>query len=434
MIFSVFFLFFVAGTVTDPTAAQERAVPVVIVTGIDDEITPVIADQLCDGVDRATERDAEAYVVQLDTPGGLDAAMRDIVSCFLEADVPVVVHVAPRGARAASAGAVITLASNVAAMAPGTAIGAATPVGLDGSDLSDKVVNDAAALAESVAETRGRNVEFARDMVRDGRSVPAAEAIELGVVELGSADLEELLVDLDGRSVVVADGTVVELETGDATVERYDLNLFRRILQWLANPNITFLLLSIGSLAIIYELANPGIGAGGVVGAVAIITALFSLSVLPVDAVGVILLLLAIALFIGELFVPGIGILAALGTASLVASALFLFDRGVGARVSPGVWIPVAVVSAIAVVVAGRLVHRSRRETPAHAMVGAALDPDRIDAERGQAFVRGAWWQAERDDGRPLGGTEPLEVVDVRGLTLVVAPGDRTAAEREENP
>lgn len=395
--------------------------PLVVVTKIDHEITPVIANQLCEGVDRAESRQAEAYVVELDTPGGLDSSMRDIVSCFLEAPVPVVVHVAPQGSRAASAGAIITLASHVAAMAPGTTIGAATPVGLDGTDLSDKVINDAVALAESIAEVRQRPLDFARDIVREGDAIPASEAVEIGAVELASADLDELLADLDGTAVQLADGTSVQLETAGARVERYDLNTFRQILQWLANPNLTFLLLSIGSLGIIYELANPGIGAAGAIGVIAIVTALFSLSVLPVDAVGVIFLVLALALFVGELFAPGVGVMAATGTASLVASALFLFDRGVGARVDPEVWLPVTAVAGLAVVGAGRLVLRSRRRPPRSPLMGALIRTDDIALDREQAFVDGAWWSIEPRD-RPIGPADDVRVVEVRDLTLIVAP------------
>lgn len=413
-----------AAPVASAVGADDEAPPAVAVTTVDAEITPVIADHLCDGVDRAADGGAEALVVRLDTPGGLDAAMRDIVSCFLEAEVPVVVHVAPRGARAASAGAIITLAGHIAAMAPGTTIGAATPVGLDGSDLSDKIVNDAAALAESVAETRGRDTSFAVDIVREGLSVPAGEALDVGAVDLISPDLEALLADLDGREVTLADGRTVTLRTGDATVDEFGLSFARQILQWLANPNLTFLLLSIGGLAILYELANPGIGAGGVIGVIAIITALFSLSVLPVDAVGILLFVLAMGLFVGELFVPGTGILAVLGTASLAMSAIFLFDRGVGARVSPAVWIPTAVVAGGGALLAGILVTRSRRR-PSHAdvtLIGVHIDPHQFDQARGQAFVGGAWWAIRRADDHAIDRSEALVVTGRDGLTLIVQP------------
>ena len=403
---------------------EGEATPSVAVTTVDDEITPVIADHLCDGVDRAADDAAEALVVRLDTPGGLDAAMRDIVSCFLEAEVPVVVHVAPRGARAASAGAIITLASHVAAMAPGTTIGAATPVGLDGSDLSDKIVNDAAALAESVAEIRGRDAAFAVDIVREGLSVPATAALEVGAVDLISPDLEALLADLDGREVTLADGRTVILRTADATVDEFGLTFARQILQWLSNPNLTFLLLSIGGLAILYELSNPGIGAGGVIGVIAIIAALFSLSVLPVDAAGILLFVLAMALFVGELFVPGTGILAALGTASLAVSAIFLFDRGVGARVSPAVWIPTVLVAGGAALLAGVLVARSRRRPKQadSALIGTRIDPDRLDPAGGQAFVAGAWWAIRLPDDGEIDPSAPLAVIGRDGLTLIVEP------------
>ena len=240
----------------------------VLVTRIDGAITPVIADHLVDGA-AAAERDGHAaYLVELDTPGGLDTSMREIVKAFLGADVPVVMYVTPSGARAASAGAIITFAAHIAAMAPGTTIGAATPVDLQDGEISDKVINDAAAFAESVAAQRDRNTEFAVDTVREGRAVPAAEAVRLDAVDLLASDRAELLRELDGRSVKVASGNTVTLRTAGATTVEQDFGLFRRLLQLLADPNLAFLFLSLGTLAIIYELANPGIGFGGIAGAI----------------------------------------------------------------------------------------------------------------------------------------------------------------------
>lgn len=271
-----------------------------------------MADHIREALDRAETEGHQALLVEIDTPGGLDTSMRDIIQSFLNARVPVIVHVSPQGARAASAGALITLSSHVAAMAPGTSIGAATPIGgQGGEDLAQKIIEDAASYAESIAEERGRNVDFAIDAVREGTSIAANEALEIGVIEIVARDRAELLAELDGRAVELAPGDTVTLETTGVQVVEVEMGFARSVLQWLADPNIAFLFISIGTLAIIYELANPGIGAGGITGAILLLLAFTALSVLPVNAAGAILLVLAGALFVAELFVPGIGVFAA---------------------------------------------------------------------------------------------------------------------------
>lgn len=407
------------------TGAVDGAGSRVLVTTIDDAITPVIADHLGDGVERAARGGYQAYVVQLDTPGGLDVSMRHIIQDFLDAGVPVVVYVSPPGARAASAGALITFSAHVAAMAPGTAIGAATPVDLEGGALGDKAVNDAAALAESVARLRGRNVEFAVDTVRQARSAPVDEALELGAIDVVAASLPELLEGIDGTEVTLAGGEMVTLATDDAAVERFDIGFFRQVLQWLADPNLAFLFLSVGTLGLIYELASPGVGAGGVVGASLIILAMFSLSVLPVDAVGLLFLLLAAALLVAELFVPGVGVFATLGAVALVLSGLFLFRGTAGLEVSLLVTLPTALLVGGGTVVAGRLALRARRApsttTGKGALVGRVVTVQRSEGSTGQAHVDGTWWNL-RSTGPPLEPGDQLRVRSVDGLDLVVEP------------
>ena len=395
----------------------------VLVTTIAETITPVIADHLDSGVERAEEGGYQAYVVRLDTPGGLDVAMRAIIQDVLDARVPVVVYVSPPGARAASAGALITFSSHVAAMAPGTAIGAATPVDLEGGDLGEKVINDAAALAESLARLRGRNVDFAVDTVRLARSAAAEEALELGVVDVLAGSLPELLERIDGSEVTLASGDVVTLATRGAVAEDHEIGVFRQVLQWLADPNLAFLFLSVGTLGLIYELASPGIGAGGVVGAGLIILALFSLSVLPVHAAGLLFLGLAAALLVAELFAPGVGVFAGLGAAALVLSGLFLFRDAAGISVSLLVVLPTALVVAVGTVVAGRLALRARRPpsttTGPGALVGKVLTVRRSSGSTGQAQLDGAWWNL-RTDGTPLHPGDEVRVRSVDDLDLVV--------------
>lgn len=396
--------------------------PTVLVTTVDDPITPVIADHLADVVAAAEDEGHAAVVVELDTPGGLDTAMRDIVQTFLRADVPVVVYVTPSGARAASAGALIAWSAHVVAMAPGTTIGAATPVDLEGGEVGDKVVNDAAAYARAVAEERGRDVEVAEEAVTEGRALSASEAVDEGVADLIAVDRPELLQVLDGTRVELPDGTTVTLETGGAEVVERDMSAFRRLLQWLADPNLAFLFLSLGTLAIIYELATPGIGVGGGLGAVLLVLALFSLAVLPVDAVGLVFLVVAAVLFVVEVLAPGIGAAAALGAVSLALAGVFLFrDEGPGVSLSLAAVVPVVVVVGGAVVLAGRLAAHARTAPSVlgpEALVGRQVTVARADGSSGQAFVEGAWWAVSGDE--PLAPGDEVRIRDVDGLRLLV--------------
>ena len=405
----------------------------VLVTEVDGVITPVMADHIREGLARAQEEAHQAFLIELDTPGGLDASMRDIIQSFLGANVPVVVHVAPSGARAASAGALITMAAHVAAMAPGTTIGAATPVDLEGGgDVERKIIEDAAAYAESVARVRGRNVEFAVEAVREGRSVAADRAEGIGVVDLLASDRIELLEEIDGQTVTLANGDRVALETRGAGVVPYELGTFRSILQWLADPNLAFLFMSLGTLAIIYELANPGLGGGAVVGVILILLALFGLAVLPVNVLGALLLVLAAILFVVEVFTPGVGVGAAGGTASLILGGLFLFRGRVG--VDPEVLIPVAVVVGGATMFAGRLAWRTRRlpaTTGTGGLLGAVAEVGPVTGTTGQVMVQGAWWNV-RTRGEQLREGATVRVVEVEGLDLVVEEQDAPSVRESE--
>jgi len=409
--------------------AQARTV---LVTEVDGIITPVIADHIREGVARAEDDGHHVFLIEVDTPGGLDDSMRDIIQSFLGANVPVVVHVAPSGARAASAGALITLSAHIAAMAPGTAIGAATPVDLEGADIERKIIEDAAAYAESVARARGRNTEFAVDAVRKGRSATAEEAQRIGVVDLIAPNRTALLEAINGETVTLASGAEVTLETRGAQIVPHELGTFRSILQWLADPNLAFLFLSLGTLAIIYELANPGFGGGAIVGVILILLALFALAVLPVNALGGLLLVLAAILFVVEIFTPGVGVGAAGGTASLVLGGLFLFRGRVG--VDPQVLIPVAIVVGGGTLLAGRLAWRTRRlaaTTGAGGLVGEVATVGTASGTSGQAMVEGAWWNVRtRGDRLRKGAT--VRVVDVDGLDLVVERVEAPEREREE--
>ncbi len=398
--------------------AQDRSA--VLVAEVDGPITPVIVDYLTDGIRTAEDAGHVAFVVELDTPGGLDASMRDIVQEFLGASVPVVVYVAPPGGRAASAGTFITMAAHVASMAPGTTIGAATPVDLQGGEISDKVLEDAASFAESVAGFHGRDIDFAVEAVRQGRSITADEAVERGVVDLIARDLNMLLEMIDGRTVRMADGSDVTLYTGGAGIETYDPGFFRSVLMLLADPNLAFLFLSLGTLAIFYELANPGLGLAGIIGVILLIVGFFALSVLPVNAAGVALLILAVGLFIGELFVSGIGVLGAGGTIALLLGGLFLFEGPFG--VSGTVLWPTGVVVGAGVVLAARLTWRARRAPSTsglESLIGRETVIRSADGSSGQALVEGAWWRVRSRRGNLTEG-QTVTVVASDGLELVV--------------
>lgn len=412
---------------TASTALAQDARPVVV-TEVRGTITPVIADHLRDAIMVADDRGAQALLVELDTPGGLVASMRDIVQGFLNAPVPVIVHVAPRGADAGSAGTFITMAAHVAAMAPATTIGAATPVDVQGGEVGDKVVNNAAAYAEAVANARGRDVDFAVASVREGRSITAQQAVAEGVVDLMAADREDLLDAVDGIEVELPDDRLVTLATSGAAVEELPMSWTRQVLQRLADPNLAFLLLSLATLAILYEIANPGVGAGGVTGAVALVLGLYALSVLPVQFAGLALLVIAAILFAVEVVVPGIGVAAAGGTVALLLGGLFLFQRPTGVGIDLAVLLPTVVATAGLAVAIGVAAGRSRR-LPRH---GIAEDLRgrvvilQVDAAAGpRALVDGTWWRvrpADPDGVNALTDGAEVEVVGHENLDLLVTP------------
>ena len=400
-----------------PSVAQGQRVLVTNVTG---PITPVIADHLEAAVAEANETGA-VLIVTMDTPGGLDTSMRDIVQTFLNAPIPVVVYVQPEGARAASAGTFITMAAHVAAMAPATSIGAATPVDLQGGEISDKILNDAAAFAMSVAERKGRSVEFAEAAVREGISLTATQAVEQEVVDLIADDLDGLLAAIDGTKVLVQ-GVEVELATGEASPEFYEMSILRRILALIADPNLAILILSIGTLAVVYEAANPGLGFAGIIGVILLLLGFFALSVLPVAAAGLALLGLAIALFIAEIFVPGVGVLAAGGTIALLLAGVFLFEGQT--QVSPPVLWPTALVMGVITAIAGRAALKARLRpstTGSETLIGRPVTVVSEEDGSWSAFVEGSWWAILPLRGEPVAG-DVMEVVDIEGLDLIVEP------------
>jgi membrane-bound serine protease (ClpP class) len=403
--------------------SQPSAPPPVLVTGLDGPLTPVGATELTEAVTEAEERGAVALVVEIDTPGGLVTAMREVVERFLNARVPIITYVTPSGARAASAGSLIVMSGHVAAMAPTTTIGAATPQQLSGGEVSDKVVNDTAAYAQAIAEQRGRDPEFARASVVSGDAITAEQALERRVIDRIAGDRGVLLAELDGTTVDVA-GQPVQLQLTGAPIEEREPGLFRTVLNRLVDPNLTFVLLALGTLALLVEFATPGIGAGGITGVILLLLAGFSLSLLPTTLVGLALLALAAGLFIAELFVPGTGIMAAGGSVALVLAGLFLFDDSSGLSVSRPVLIPVAGVvlaGSVALAVTVRKAQHQPRRLDDDQLIDAVAEVLVAHGDQGQVMLRGERWHV-RTDEPPLEPGMLVRVLDRVGLTLLVEP------------
>lgn len=388
-------------------------------------INPAISDYIEKGIQQAQDNGAACVILQLDTPGGLDTAMRDIVQSILNSTVPVVVYVAPSGARAASAGVLITLAANVAAMAPGTNIGAAHPVGLGGGKMDEtmlkKVENDAAAYAKSLAEQRGRNVEWAVQAVRESESVSAEKALELNIIDLIAANLSELIQKVDGREIKTVWGTRT-LELEGKTVETSEMGWRYRFLDALSNPNIAYLLMMLGFYGLFFELSNPGVIFPGVFGGICLILAFFALQTLPVNYAGVLLILLAIILFLAEIKVTSYGVLSLGGIVSMILGSLMLFESPEPyLRVSWYVILPTVATTAAFFIFALSFALKAQMKQPTTGregllgMRGKAVSPLKPE---GKVFVHGEYWNAESKEAIETG--EPVEVTGVSELMLTV--------------
>lgn len=407
-----------------PAAALVAGGGEILVLSVRGPISPSVAEYVGRAVRAGEEQGAALLVVELDTPGGLDASMRVITQAILNAALPVAVHVAPSGARAASAGTFIALAADIAAMAPGTTIGAAHPVNLIGKGdetMTAKAVNDAAAYARSIAERRGRSGDWAEKAVRESASLTETQALEQGVIDLVAPDLDGLLAALDGRELDRPDGAVV-LQTRDRPVVRLPMDWRRRVLDWLADPNVAYLLLMAGMLGIFFELSHPGVIFPGVIGGISLILAFYALQSLPVSAAGLLLILLAMILFFAEIMTVSGGILGVGGVVALtLGSVMLVRSPAAWLRVSLYAVVPVVAATSLFFLVVLRLVLKARRRAPAsgrEALVGAVGEALGDLAPSGDVFVRGETWSAESAEVVRKG--ERVRVVAVRGLTLQV--------------
>ena len=415
-----------------PVAAEEPGR--VLVAEFENDVNPVTQDFLLDAIERGEDEGYEAVVIEMDTPGGLASSMREIVKGILAAEVPVVVYVAPSGASADSAGAVIGMSADVLAMAPQTNIGSSTPVSVGGEDISDdlrrKVVNDAAAYIGELAREHGRNVEVAREMVTEATNLGATEALEQNVVDLVAEDYPDLFRQIDGMTTKPKGLTISTPEGTE--IERVELSGWKRLLDLLIDPNVIALMLSIGLIGIVVELWNPGLVFPGAVGAISLIVGLYGLQVLPISIAGLLLMLLSAGFFIAEAFVPSHGALSVAGAITFVIGALMLFDpAGEAYQVSLPVALAIAgtlmVIFGFALTKAARL-RLTPPEVGAHRLVGETAQ---VRGE-GLVFVEGELWRARRADGAPLetGERVRIESVEQEDLQLVVAapePAERTA-------
>ncbi len=407
----------------------EATAPRIDVLQVKGTINPVLVDYIERGINRAEENDAAACIIQMDTPGGLDTAMRDIVQVIVNAEVPVVVYVSPSGARAASAGVFITMSAHIAAMAPNTAIGAAHPVaiGAEGEAqmseaMEEKILNDAAAYIRSIAEAHGRNMEWAEKAVRESVSATEQEALELNVIDMVAPNLDTLIVQLNGWQVDMLDGSVITLQTHGVTVNHLEMNMAEDFLYTIADPNIAYILLSIAMLGIMAEIFNPGLIFPGVVGGISLLLAFYSLGVLPVNYAGILLMVLAVGLFIAEVLTTTFGLFTAGGVTALVIGSLILFKGGPLFQVDIRLIVTVAIlVAAFFAFVVQRALRAHRRQATTgreeligkSAVVKVSLEPE------GMVLFKGELWTAISGKGRVKPGEE-VTITRVDGLTLYV--------------
>ena len=417
---------------------------VAVLLTIDGSIGPATADFIGRGIEQAHEQGAALVVLKMDTPGGFDTAMRDIIQDILVSPVPVATYVTPGGARAASAGTYILYGSHIAAMAPGTNLGAATPVeiggipdkddllrGQDEEGASDKVpdakesklINDAVAYIRGLAQMRGRNVEWAEQAVREAASLSAGEALEQGVIDIVAVDIADLLKQANGRTVSVA-GLPQVLDTEGLTLVTIEPDWRNRLLAVITDPNIAYILMLIGIYGLFFEFANPGFIVPGVVGAISLLLALYAFQILPVNYAGLALLSLGIIFMLAEAFVPSFGALGIGGVIAFVTGSIILFDKE-----STGYAVSLPLIAALSVLSAGFFLFvigaaikaRQRpvvsgEEEMLH-MVGEVMDD--FDA-KGRIRIHGEMWEAETTV--PVHRGDKVKVVDVDGLILKVQP------------
>ncbi len=397
----------------------------VLVMPVDGAIGPAASDYVSRGIEKAENEGYQLVVIELDTPGGLDSAMRQIIRKIMKSDVPVAVYVSPSGARAASAGTYILYSAHVAAMAPGTNVGAATPVEIGftvGKTMKHKMTNDAAAYIRSLAEIRGRNADWAESAVRNAESIPAQKALTLHVIDYVDPGLQDLLHDLEGKKIMTSAGEKT-LHTDNARTVEFNEGWRDRFLAVITDPDIAYLLMVVGFYGIGFELANPGFGLPGVAGAISLLLALFAFQALSVNYAGLALILLAILLFSAEAVVPSYGSLGFGGIISFMLGSIFLMKAGTGLSISWPLILAASLISALLVYGMVRMALKARRKrivSGIEGMMGSRAEAIDDFAETGNVRVRGEIWKARSET--PIHRGESLVVTGMEGLTLTVEP------------
>ena len=423
-VYLIFFILFLFAFVTS-ISSQERS-PVYTIE-VDGNINPATSKFIVDSIDQAIQQGAQCLIIQLDTPGGLMDSMRMIVKKELSSTIPIIVYVAPSGARAASAGVFVTMAANIAVMAPGTHIGAAHPVTLGGGEgkesktMTEKIVNDTVSYIKTIAKNRGRNVDWAEKAVVKSVSITEEEAVKLNVVDFISPDLTSLLTKIDGK-VVKMNGVTRTLQTKGLQPKPIEMSWRDRLLDIISNPTIAYILLMLGIYGIFFELSSPGAILPGVVGGIFLILAFYALQMLPVNYAGLALIFFGIILFIAEIKVVSHGLLAVGGVVSLLLGSMMLFQSPVEyMRVSMSVIIPAVLVSAAFFIFAVTKAVHARLKKPTTGMegligeVGTASTPI---APEGKISIHGEFWNATSDQNIEKG--EKIQVVGVVNLNLKV--------------
>ncbi len=416
--FIIFIVVFIIGLFIHNVQAEQNSAMVIELEGI---INPGTAQFVIKGLKRAEASKHKLVIIRLDTPGGLDSSMRSIVKAILNSSIPIVVYVAPRGARAASAGVMITIAAHVAAMAPQTNIGAAHPVSADGKELSktmsEKVVNDMVAYVRSIAKDRGRNQDWVEKAIRESVSITADVAVKEKVVDLVARDIDDLLELLDGKEIVLGESKV-KLETKGLKLTYVTPGWRDRVLNTISNPNIAYVLMMIGMAGLYFELAHPGGILPGVIGAISLILAFFAFQTLPVNYAGLLLIALAIIFFIAEIKVSSYGLLSVAGLISLILGSIMLFED---VRVSLKLIMPTTVMIGGFFMIIAFLAFRAYRRKPTSGMEGligeTGVVEEKIDPV-GLIFAHGEYWKATSTEIAEQG--EKVRVIGSRGLELIV--------------
>ncbi|MBD3611228.1 MAG: nodulation protein NfeD [Hydrogenovibrio crunogenus] len=410
---------------------------------VQDAIGPATVDYIERSLEKTAQQRAELVVIQLDTPGGLSSAMRSIIQAIARSPVPVATFVAPSGARAASAGTYILYASHIAAMAPGTNLGAATPVQMGGISLPNpsensqktpnepaseeaskrKVINDAVAYIQGLAQLHNRNADWAEKAVREAASLPANEALKLNVIDVIADNLRDLLQQVDGKQVTL-NGQTINLKTADANIVQLAPDWRSELLSVITNPNIAYILLLIGVYGLIFEFLNPGGIVPGTIGAIALVLALYAFQLLPINYAGMALILLGVGLMIGEAFEPSFGILGIGGTVAFVFGSIILMDTDApGFGIDLSVIITFAVISALILIAVVHLALKSYRQpivSGVQELVGAEARVVEDFDRQGHVIIHGEHWQAISQT--PLKQNQMVKVTGLKNLTLTVEP------------